>query len=133
MKLKGANASVGGSAFHAGYQERVGPLKTSEDGMVDVAEMQVGEYTGSGGLLQAIPLDFIPTNVEVYDQTTGGVSCVGINSANAAGSSWKLKSGTQTFAPQCIIFTAGVKGFSIGTDADLNKSGDVYSYVAYGS
>ena len=98
----------------------------------DVPETAVGEYTGNGGTKQDIALTFIPSSVEVYCQTTGGVSCVGIASASVNGYSWKLKAGTQTFAAQCILFTAGAKKFSIGTDADLNANASVYSYVAYG-
>ena len=131
MKLSGSSQSVKGailaasdSSFEAG---------SGAAGMADVCEMQVGEYTGNGGTPQDVLLDFVPTSVEVYNQTTGGISCFALNTASVGANSWKLKAGTQSFAANCITFTANTKKFTVGSDSDLNTNAVVYSFVAQGS
>ena len=138
MKTTGAQASTGGAAARALTTAGRGADQTSPlDGLTDVGEVAVGEYTGAGTTTPVtVTLRFVPSYVELYDQTTAGVYGVAINTANGSGKTHKTKAGTTTIVTNGVIFPAGSKSFTIGSggsvDGDLGKNGDVYSWAAFG-
>lgn len=100
-----------------------------------VAEVQVGEYTGTGAALD-VPLDFDPIFVFLVNLTDGDEWAVAFNTATVGTKSTKVvgAAGPATIAAQGILFAAaGARKFSLGTDADINQVGKVYQFVAIGA
>lgn len=100
--------------------------------MLASAEMAVGEYTGTGAALD-IATPFEPSFVVVYNMTDANTIGVAFKTTNGAGKSAVIDTlVAAATANQGILFTAGSKKFSLGTDAKLNVLNKVYQYVAFG-
>ena len=100
----------------------------------DVAEVQIGEYIGTGVLLN-VPLDFDPTAVLIFDLTGGVTVGLAINTASRGTKAAKITgAGVATVAANGVGFgAAGQRKLTIGTDASLNTAASVYQFVAFGS
>lgn len=100
-----------------------------------VGEVQVGEYVGTGAALD-VALDFDPIFVYVSNLTDSDVFGYAFNTANNGTKSIKVvgAAGPATVAAQGILFAAaGLKKFSLGTDAGLNETGKTFQFIAIGA
>lgn len=102
---------------------------------IRLGEIQVGEYTGTGAALD-VPLDFDPIFVFVVNLTDSDAFGFALKTANVGTKSYKVigAAGPATVAAQGILFAAaGLKKFSLGTDAGLNETGKTFQYIAIGA
>ncbi len=94
-------------------------------------EIAVGTYVGTGAALSTgiNSLGFKPTFVFAFNQTDGDLVWGHINGMTAA-TAFTIVAATATVASQGCTLTN--TGFTLGTDATINESGDTYVYIAVG-
>lgn len=101
--------------------------------------MAVGSVTGTGALIK-VPLEFAPRRVELLNRS-GLATAIWTETMPPGSAVKRITAGTMTY-----IVTGGVtqveqqelddgqdpgRGFTIGTDADLNVSGEVVHWTAF--
>jgi len=90
-------------------------------------EFKVGTYTGTGAA-QSITLGYKPSFVIAFNQTDGDVAWFHIKGQTAA----TAVSIDTEVAVETSACTLSATGFSLGTNAVINKNAKVYIYFAIG-
>lgn len=94
-------------------------------------EIKTGTYTGTGAALTSgiNSIGFKPQLVVAFNQTDGDTAWFHINGQTAA----TAVSIDTEVAVETNACTLSDTGFSLGTNAVVNESGDTYVYLAVGS
>lgn len=95
-------------------------------------EIKVGTYTGTGAALTSgiNSIGFKPAIIHAFNKTDGDQVWMyhqGMDDATAIA----IGTATNLIATQGCTLSA--TGFSLGTDATINETGKVYTYIAIGS
>lgn len=91
-----------------------------------------GSYVATGAQLDVTKIGFRPSRVEllVFSGTKVGVKAVWQDSMPDASMHKSVAAGTNSVVTTNAV-TPLAGGFRMGTDADLNNSGDVVHFTAY--
>lgn len=94
-----------------------------------VSRIRTGAFTGTGVLINIRRVGFRPRKVELISQ--GGLAkAVWTDTMPDDSMAVTVTAGTMTFVVADAIIPLS-SGFSIGTDTDLNVSGELVHWVAY--
>jgi len=89
-----------------------------------------GAYIGTGAALTIDKVPFQPDYVRLFNATTGPT--IADKTADMPGDDFfKTQAAVALVTAQGITLTAD--GFDLGTDADINTSGDTVYFVAFGN
>ncbi len=104
-----------------------GTVKTIVENALGLAtRCQVTSTTGTGSALE-VALNFTPKAVIVLNETTGAVAVQVTGAADAKG--WKITTAASFMSSAGI--TLGTDKVTLGTDSDLNASGNVIRVWAF--
>lgn len=141
MRVVGTK-SVAGDLLHtalgAGGKGEGVPLITAallaDTVLKRVAEVQVGEYTGTGAALD-VALDFDPVFVAVFNLTDGTMAGFAFNTASVGSASYRQSAalGFVKANTGVLFAAAGLRKFSLGVDAIVNVNTKVYQFIAIGN